>query len=566
VKPVSTVQAAEVVRGWGDAPARDPYFTGREEQLTAVRAGLLAGGPVVVHAVKGMGGAGKTEVAIEYAHRHAGDYALTWWLDAESTVLLGQQYAELAIHLGHVSRDDPPEEMRRTAIDALREHPSWLLVFDNVTDPATFRQWLPDGPGHVLITSYKDWRPGVAAPVPVGYLARDESVELLRRRVPAVTDTDADALAEALNDLPLSLALAAASLAETGMSSADYVRMHAELTKNLLRAGMTTGPRDTVAAVVSYAWSRLNFLDPDAALLTAICAYLSHRPVPVSWLVTAAAGLSPSLAARVTDDAVRPLLLDAIKVSGLVRLDEAGLTMHRYVQDALRRVAPTARTEAHACAFAIITANVPPDPESPAAWPAWARLYPHLPVLTPRREDTGEALDDAVLTSVRYLISSGNVSEAETRATRLHGRWESPHSLGPDHEDTLRAAAACAAANRALGRPMLAQSYGTRLLASRRRLHGDDDPGTLTAASDLADILFDAGDHEAARELDADTLKRRRRVLGKDHPDTRRSAENLSRDLQALRETGWRRWYAALRRRIKAWRARRRAAPGSVRP
>jgi Tetratricopeptide repeat len=171
-----------------------------------------------------------------------------------------------------------------------------------------------------------------------------------------------------------------------------------------------------------------------------------------------------------------------------------------------------------------------------------------------------------VLTSVRYLISSGNASEAETRASRLHSRWESPHALGPDHEDTLRAAAACAAANRALGRHIVAQFYGTRLLARRRRLHGDDDPGTLTAAADLADIHFDAGDHEAARELDADTLKRRRRVLGKDHPDTRRSADNLARDLRALRETGWRRWCAALRRRIKAWRARQRAAPGSVTP
>jgi hypothetical protein len=73
---------------WGNVPARDLDFAGREEQLAAVRAGLLAGGPVVVHAVRGMGGAGKSQVAIEYAHRHAGDYALTWWLDCENTVLL----------------------------------------------------------------------------------------------------------------------------------------------------------------------------------------------------------------------------------------------------------------------------------------------------------------------------------------------------------------------------------------------------------------------------------------------------------------------------------------------
>jgi hypothetical protein len=553
--PALAERAAGVVRGWGNVPARDPAFAGREEQLAAIRAGLLTGGPVVVHAVKGMGGAGKTQVAIEYAHRHAGDYALTWWLDAESTVLLGQRYAELAIHLGHATRDAPPEEMRRAAIGALRRHPSWLLVFDNVTDPGVFRRdWLPDGPGHVLITSYQDRWDGIATPVPVGYLPRAESVQLLRRRVPAMTDGDADALAGALNDLPLSLALAAASLAETGMSPADYVRMHAEHTVQMLRAGMTTGPRDTLTAVVSYAWTRLRVIDPDAALLTAIRAYLSHWPVPVSWLTTAAAGLPPALAARLTGDAARPLLVDAITRSGLARLDDDGLTMHRFVQDTIRRAIPPAQEEARAGATAIITANAPPNPESPAAWSAWARLYPHLPALTPRRQDSEPALEDTLLAAIWYLISSGNVSEAETRASRLHQSWEYPHSFGPDHEKTLRAAAAHAAANRALGRYDLARSYGTRTLTRRRSLHGDDHPGTLTAASDLAGILSDMGDHEAARELDADTLRRRRRVLGKDHPDTRRSAENLARDLRALGETGWRGWRARLRRRATAWR------------
>jgi hypothetical protein len=188
-----------IERGWGNVPARDPNFAGREEQLAAVRAGLLAGGPVVVHAVRGMGGAGKSQVAIEYAHRHADDYALTWWLDCENKVLLGQQYAELAIHLGHVTRDAPPEEMRRAAVSALRHHPSWLLVFDNVTDPATIRQWLPGEPGHVLITSYKDYWNGLATAttVPVGPLPRAESVGLLRRRVPGFADGDAGALAAA---------------------------------------------------------------------------------------------------------------------------------------------------------------------------------------------------------------------------------------------------------------------------------------------------------------------------------------------------------------------------------
>lgn len=554
--------AAGAVRGWANVPARNPYFVGREEQLAAIRAGLLAGGPVVVHAVRGAGGGGKSQVAVEYIHRHAGDYALTWWLDCENRVLLRQQYAELAIHLGHGTRDAPPDEMRSAAVSALRQHPSWLLVFDNVTDPATFRQWLPDGPGHVLITSYKDYWTGLATAVPVGPLPRAESVRLLQRRVPAFADADAGELADALGDLPLTLALACALIAETGAPPAQYVRQHAELAANLVRYRRTLNRGDRLTPVVSSNWTRLRYLDPDAAFLASTCAHLSHQPISVDWLVKAAAGFPEALAARLTDDSARPRLLDALAVSGLARLDDAGLTMHRFVQEAIGRVYPENRTETRACATTILTANVPPDPESPAAWPAWARLYPHLPRIPPRRQESGPALNDAVLTTVRYLISSGNTSEAETLASRLHESWRYPHSLGPDDPDTLRAAAANAAANRALGRYGLAQAIGKQNLNGLRRLHGDDHPSTLTAAGDLADTLFESGEHEAARELDADILRRRRQVLGKDHPDTRRSAGNLARDRRALRETGWRGWRAALRRRVtawwRAWRGRRR--------
>ena len=68
---------------------------------------------------------------------------------------------------------------------------------------------------------------------------------------------------------------------------------------------------------------------------------------------------------------------------------------------------------------------------------------------------------------------------------------------------------------------------GEDTLARRRRDLGEDHPGTLAAASDLAVSLRAAGEYQAARELDEDTLARRRRVLGEDHPDTLASADNL---------------------------------------
>jgi predicted ATPase len=66
-------------------PARNPGFTGRDGLLGAVRERLLAGDRAVVQAFQGMGGVGKTQLAIEYGHRFAGTYDLAWWVNAPTT-------------------------------------------------------------------------------------------------------------------------------------------------------------------------------------------------------------------------------------------------------------------------------------------------------------------------------------------------------------------------------------------------------------------------------------------------------------------------------------------------
>ena len=155
-----------VPRVW-NLPARNTGFIGRGSLLAAVRKRLLARDRAVVQAFQGMGGVGKTQVAIEYAYRFSGAYDLGWWVDAEQAGLIGDQFAALGAALGCVPAGADMEAMQAAVLGELRERQGWLLVFDNAESPATMRPWLPGAGGHVLITSRERVWVEVAAPVEV---------------------------------------------------------------------------------------------------------------------------------------------------------------------------------------------------------------------------------------------------------------------------------------------------------------------------------------------------------------------------------------------------------------
>ncbi|MDQ3760570.1 MAG: NB-ARC domain-containing protein [Actinomycetota bacterium] len=131
---------------WNVGP-RNPGFVGRDATLVDLRERLRSGGTAVVQALHGMGGVGKTQVAIEYVHRYAGVYDVVWWISAEETGLIGEQYAALAAELDLI----PPRADTASAVGALRAylrgHGRWLLVLDNAESPRELRDWRPLVPG-----------------------------------------------------------------------------------------------------------------------------------------------------------------------------------------------------------------------------------------------------------------------------------------------------------------------------------------------------------------------------------------------------------------------------------
>ncbi|MEV8549705.1 FxSxx-COOH system tetratricopeptide repeat protein [Streptomyces glaucescens] len=530
---------------------RNPDFSGRDAEMVRLRSGLLSGRHAVVQALHGMGGIGKTQIALEYAHRFASQYDIVWWVDAEQADQLPVRYTELADRLGIAKPDAGTEANARLLLQHLRTRHRWLLVLDNAEQPDQIDAWLPEGPGHVLITSRNPGWHGIAHHSHLDVFTRADSLAYLQARVPGITPEEADLLAQDLGDLPLALAQAAGVL-HSGMSLDRYRELLATNTARLLHESDVRDYPVPLAATVGIAVARLtDGGHREATALLRLGCFLGPEPIPTAWLETARPGL-----ATIPGDSADPMwlrnALQHLSRFGLARTDFGTFQIHRLTQAILRAqttsdLAPAVRDDV----AAVLAATDVGDPHAPADWPAWSSLTAHLATPHVTAAIAGRpALRPTLLKAVRFLLASGQSRAALDLTTTLDQAWSA--DLGPDHPDVLTCAEHLGHATASLGDYAKARAIIEDTYARRRRVLGEDHPSTLQSANNLANTLGDLGEYAQSRRMQEDVLARRRRLLGEDHPDTLQSASNLANTLGDLGE------YAQSRRMQEDVLARRR--------
>jgi len=514
-------------------PARGRGFTGRAGLLAELEAALRSGGPAVVQAVTGMGGIGKTTAAIEYAHRHYEEFDIAWWVPAEDPVLIPERLAELALALELTGVTDPAGVGVARLLGELARRGRWLLVFDNAEDPRALSRLLPEGPGQVLITSRNPvWR-GIAATVGVREFTRAESIALLRRLAPELTDLEKDRVAAAVGDLPLAVEQAGALLADTALAVDKYLRLLGERAQDVLDHDPGGAYPQSVAASWAVAFDRLATDDPTALDLLTVVAWCGAEPVWLGLLTEHPDVLPERLRPLATDPLVLARCTAILHRRGMATVSPHGLQVHRVPAALLR-----ARSQASeipgvagwaATVVRLLDQTAPGNVRyDPGGWPLWRRLLPHVLATA----DHDAALDAVPAEATRlldraatYLFIRGEVQAALAVYERAYNVRRD--KFGDDHPDTLTSASNLALSLWWLGEYPRARAVDENTLTRRRRILGEDHPDTLTSASQLATDLVGLGHYPQARELQEEVLVRQRRILGDDHPYTLFSASQL---------------------------------------
>lgn len=491
-------------------PDRTALFVGRERELGLLDEAFTAAGGVVVQAVHGLGGIGKSTLAARWAAGRVGSYNPVWWITAETPADLDAGLAELAVALQPALRDVLSREaLRERAVQWLAGREGWLLVLDNVSDPADVKALLGRATGgRFLITTRRatGWHK-VASPLSLDVLEPAEAAELFERI--DGPGADVEALCGELGYLPLAVEQAAAYCAEAGISAGRYRELLAAYPEELFaQSAEGTDQTRTVARVWRVSLDRLADT-PLAGRILGIIGWWAPEGIPRAYLELLGGPVEVTEAVR------------RLAAHSLVKLhDDETLSVHRLVQAVARAEADAAHEAADALfrnsrTFRGVDGN--------QLW------LTHMEAMADRTDPESDAETEARLWNMGGL----NYADDESREVELHERAvaAAERALGPFDEETLDLRLDLGLAYKFAGDHERAIELLERNLADHVRAFGSEDPRTFDARAYLAEALLETG-----RGMDALTLARTNasqaeRVLG-------------SQDLMALR--AWSAWAKAV--------------------
>ncbi|KAK5680746.1 hypothetical protein LTR17_027515 [Elasticomyces elasticus] len=565
---------------------RDPDFVERKELNDQIHAMLSA--PGARAALAGLGGVGKSQIAIEYCYRVREQSQDTWvlWIHASTAARFEQSVRDAADLVKINGRNDPKADIYMLFRDWLRDarKERWLIVLDNADDAGflverdsrTGRALFGSLPacehGSVLITTRSDTAAlrlvNRSEMIAVRPMDEDHALALLEKKLGQQADrTDLVALTYALEYMPLAIAQAAAYILKATprcsvLQYLEQLRRSERSKTNLLSANSEELRRDSEAKnSIMLTWQisfeHVRQIRRSAADLLSLMSFFHHQEIPESLLqpidVAGPASNGPSPSDGKASAVLVRLFRRRLRKSSI---HPSGVEVRTTGTERGTSEATSDYSAAQAFEEDIII----------------LREY-HFISVAPNGA-TFEMHRLVQLAAQRWLEASGDYQAWAERSIRhldkalpdgSYENWQKCRTLYPhahlaldlmlDGRDASQYKASvlykAAWFAQTQGSAVEAENLATRCTNERRRFLGKTNKDTLASEAMLASVLQDQGKYEAAEEMNRRTLKGREKALGPEHPSTLTSVSNLA---MVLRSQG--KYEAAEemdRRALKGW-------------
>ncbi len=536
---------------WNIPYPRNPYFTGREELLSRLAEALRAGQTTALsqpQAVSGLGGIGKTQIALEYAYRHHLDYQAVLWTRADTQDALTSGFVAFADLLDLPQKDENDQRKIVQAVTVwLKAHNRWLLILDNADDLTLVKDFLPsDGGGHTLLTTRASSMGRLASRIEVDTLSQEAgALFLLHRAGLLASDMElqqaengdratAIEITLELGGLPLALDQAGAYIEEMQCSLRDYLQLYRGHRADLLkeRGGLVKDHPEPVATTWSLSFSKIEQRNPAATDLLRLCAFLHPDAIPEEIITKGAEHPGSQLQTVAADPLAFNKAIQALLSYSLIRRDPAKhlLTIHRLVQAVLQdRLGEAERHLWAEWVVLAVNAAFPQVEVDHGTWPLCERLLPHALlaihyIKTEQiiSEEAGHVLHETA-TYLRYRARYAEALSLYLWALRIREQ-----ALGPEHSDVATSLNNLAILYYEQGRYVEAEPLYQRALRIREQQLGQDHSLVASVLNNLALLYCEQGKHVEAEPLYQRALRIREQQLGQEHPRVADLFNNLA--------------------------------------
>ena len=521
-------------------------FKGRDDFLNDLRASLLdhsgAGATAIVGAaLYGLGGIGKTRLAVEYAWKHVDDYSALLFVTADSPQALRMNLAELCgpLVLNLPEQSASEQEVRMSAtLRWMEKNTGWLLILDNLdTEEAasaaeSLLARLSDG--HVVLTSrLADWSGKVNA-MELDVLPLDDAVNFLlqrtagRRRAKDDDDQQAQEIATDLGRLPVALEQAGAYIGQRKMTLAQYRKTWNERRDKAIDGFDDRAIQYPHSVIVTWQ-TTIEQLSPPAFELLARLAWFGPEPIPESILESA-----PAAADERVDWFKALVELDLWSLVSRATAEES-FSVHRLVQDVARRDPQQTDHGQLRKALEWMNAAFTGDPGDVRDWEKLDPLSPHVQVLVKHADDCQLSEPTANLMGRLGFLSSAKAIYDEAERLRRRALEIDQHRFGVDSTEAAHRMSELATTLQETGRLAEAEPLMERALAIDEAAFGGEHPRVAVQLNNLAQLLRETGRLAEAEPLMERALAIDEAAFGGEHP---RVAVQLNNLAQLLRETG----------------------------